>query len=719
VRFEIDGFEVDFLAVEALDEQHRQVRTVLFDIDALGPAFDELNHLFLEGEGAPSVAFLSTWVTMTSALNSGDADAFTAAVPDHIRIVDHRPMGWPEMDRQQFIELMTAPDAMGRGITGMREIHRFSESGTVATGFTFVDSADAIAEPGWQYVILSTLDVGAIVAEFFAVDDLGPVLARFDELSGAVEPGEHEAWNDADRLARRLMELFADRSSDDWLDMLDPQTVAEERDPLLRATLVGPDGHRAAWTLDDGDRQLLSSVETIAVRGDRLALHRWQLHVDDGAFSWDVLRLTHWNDRDLVDQSIGFAGDDLWAALAELDRLANEEIGDSFVGDIYRMFSHAGRVLLAGDVDGYLAFAHPSFVMVDHRRIGWPELDIEGMRPRLESIVGMPGDVFMILERIVESEASWAACWVQRLVFQFPDGSEQSQRSIMVLAFDLDSGLMGRIDQFEEDRLVDALERLDELIAECGEVLVNRASCCWGAAHGLRRAGRPDLIAVPLGDNAVFVDERSNVMEPAVVEQRRLLAVRGELLALVEIRGRRADDAAIHSFAVEEIDEHGRLRSMTTFAADKTGLTGAANLLEQRSEEIAGSSSVLTAGAAWNRAHRARDADAMMAVLRPDLLLIDHRPLAFPTLDRDAVVALVSEQPEAHHGVLLTERIVVVSDRGLVSRGSQWQFGTDDQMTTLIPAYYVVTVRDGRIDRMELFPDDDPVPAIERLDELT
>ena len=249
VRFEIDGFEIDFLAVEALDEQHRQARTVLFDVDELGPAFDELNRQFIEGEGAASVAFLLGWVTMTSALNRGDTDAFTAAVPEQIRIIDHRPMGWPEMDHDQFIELMTAPEAMGRGITGIREIHRFSELGAVATGFTFVDSADAMAEPGWRYVLMPTLDVdGAIVAEFFAADDLGTVLARFDELTSAVDTSEHEPWNEADRLARRLMELFDDRSSDAWIDMLDPQIVAEDRDPLLRSTLVGREAHRAAWT---------------------------------------------------------------------------------------------------------------------------------------------------------------------------------------------------------------------------------------------------------------------------------------------------------------------------------------------------------------------------------------------------------------------------------------------------------------------------------------
>lgn len=34
-------------------------------------------------------------------------------------------------------------------------------------------------------------------------------------------------------------------------------------------------------------------------------------------------------------------------------------------------------------------------------------------------------------------------------------------------------------------------------------------------------------------------------------------------------------------------------------------------------------------------------------------------------------------------------------------------------------SYCVVTVRDGRVDRFEFFPDDDPVPAIARLEELT
>ncbi len=174
----------------------------------------------------------------------------------------------------------------------------------------------------------------------------------------------------------------------------------------------------------------------------------------------------------------------------------------------------------------------------------------------------------------------------------------------------------------------------------------------------------PDLIVGTLGVDGVFVDERGDVMEPIVVEQRRLLALRCELLALVEFRGDRADGQLTHSFV------------------------------------------------AWCRAHRARYVDGMIAALQPDLLMIDHRPLGWPEIDRYAIVSLVREQPDVEHGVLLAERIVAVNDGGLVNRGSQWQFGADTQLTMLIWAYYVVIVRDGRIGPFEGFPDDDPAPAI-------
>ena len=46
--------------------------------------------------------------------------------------------------------------------------------------------------------------------------------------------------------------LFADQCSDAWLDMLDPDIVAEDRDPLLGSTLVGREAYRAG--VDTGHR---------------------------------------------------------------------------------------------------------------------------------------------------------------------------------------------------------------------------------------------------------------------------------------------------------------------------------------------------------------------------------------------------------------------------------------------------------------------------------
>jgi hypothetical protein len=504
--------------------------------------------------------------------------------------------------------------------------------------------------------------------------------------------------------------------------VLDPEIVAEDRAPLIGSTLIGREAHRTAWTRDIGERQLLSSVETIAVRGDRLALHRWRLSVDDGALGWDLLRVSHWNDRNMVDRSVGFAAHDLTDALAELDRLFLEEHETSHVGDAFRVFRQASATLAAGDIDGYLAFLGTSAVMVDHRRLGWPELDLNTLRPRLESIVNMPGDVSLLLERYLRIDPTWAACWVQSIVFHLPDGVEQVQRSVMAMVVDPDDGRGSRTEQFEEDRIADALARLDEMVTERGDVLVNRAWMCWGTANAMRRAGRADLVVDSFGADAVFIDERGHepvVTEPVVGEQRRLLAVRDELLVLAELHGRGADGQPLHVFTVEEIDVRGRLRSMTVFPADKAGLIDAANLLDQRWLEIASSPVVLTAFAAWNRAHRTCDVEGMIAALQPGMLMVDRRPLGFPTLDRDAVVSMVGERPDAEHGVLLADRIVAVNDRGLVAPGRQWQFGADNQMTMLIPAYYVIIVRDGRIDRIEAFPDDDPAPAIARLEALT
>ena len=353
-----------------------------------------------------------------------------------------------------------------------------------------------------------------------------------------------------------------------------------------------------------------------------------------------MLRVTHWNDRDLADRSVGFAADDLPAGIAELDRLYLEEVSTSHEGDAFRVFSRAAAALAAGDIDGYLAFSGPSTVMVDHRRLGWPELDLDTLRPRLESIVNMPGDFSFLLERYLRIDPTWAACWVQSIVFHLPDGAEQVQRSVMAMVIDFDGIQGNRTEQFEEDHIVDALARLDEMVAERGEVLVNHAWTCWGAALALLRAGRPDLIVDPLGDDAEFIDEHGNVVDSVVVDNRRLLAVRGELLALVEIHGRRADGQRTHSFSVDEIDEHGRLRSMTMFPAEKAGLIGAANLLDVQWMDIDGSR-VVKATLAWDRAHRARDVDGLTAGLHPDVLLIDHRPLGFPPLDRNEIVSLI------------------------------------------------------------------------------
>lgn len=121
-------------------------------------------------------------------------------------------------------------------------------------------------------------------------------MARIDD---ALEPA-----NEAERLTRRFVELFTAGEREAWLGLLAPNQ--ETRDRTTNA--------------------MSSVVETIAVRGDHLALVRWRAISGSGR-EWDSLHLARWNSDGLNVLNVIFPADQLDEALAELDRLAGEPGG--------------------------------------------------------------------------------------------------------------------------------------------------------------------------------------------------------------------------------------------------------------------------------------------------------------------------------------------------------------------------------------------------------
>lgn len=137
------------------------------------------------------------------------------------------------------------------------------------------------------------------------------------------EPGNH-----ADRLARRFIELFTAGEREDWLLMLSPDQVTMDRRPLVGIDTTGVDELAEAYPRDRNTRALSSTVDTIAVRGDAFALVRWRAISGSGR-EWDSFHLTRWNADGLNVLNIIFPSDQLDEALAGLESLYAESLGES------------------------------------------------------------------------------------------------------------------------------------------------------------------------------------------------------------------------------------------------------------------------------------------------------------------------------------------------------------------------------------------------------
>lgn len=129
-----------------------------------------------------------------------------------------------------------------------------------------------------------------------------------------------ERTNDADRLSRRFAELFTAGDRDEWLAMLSPDQVTNDRRPVIGIDTAGVDELANLYPRDRDTNPMSSTIETVAVRGESFALIRWRA-VSGSGREWDALHLTRWSASGLNLQNVIFPVEQLDEAIAELDRL--------------------------------------------------------------------------------------------------------------------------------------------------------------------------------------------------------------------------------------------------------------------------------------------------------------------------------------------------------------------------------------------------------------
>lgn len=477
------------------------------------------------------------------------------------------------------------------------------------------------------------------------------------------------------------------------------------------------------------DRTVDVHHETMASRGEHLVLHRVTIGERDGNASREMLTINRVDAEGRHDLRIALDSHDLSVGLEELRRLYLDEVRGSPAEAPCRDLQRFGNHLRDGRYDLAQSVAHPDYRIVDHRELGWPELDFDGLGDRLGSFAALRGELALFISRFHRLEPAgrvWG--FTQRLTSQ--DGADQESRGIMVDVVDAATGLGIRSEQFDAHELDRALARYDEMAAEVwSDEVSNMASRTCGAANLWARERRADFVAEWLapdvaihdatGDVLVVGSERLADLDLARshgigVEQRRVMAVRGERLSLVELLDA---VAGFHRIAVEELDEEGAIARIVHFDLD--ALDAAFERLHRLySSTIGGAvADVAVAATEFASAALAGDGPALTPLLSKDFRAVDHREFGFEESDRAGYIAAV-ETVASLPGSLVTNEILRLTEEGVVSTGSMWVISDGGDLTEAFPAIRLMMYADDRFWRVERFEIDDRDAALARFDEL-
>ena len=647
------------LVVHEIDHEAHITRQAVFGPTDLRAAIDVLRD-WSRPDGLTADTLGVRW---ERALLDLDPDTVAELTTDDFETVDHHPLSLLNMSRDEFLELQRRADPDGAGFDFAACIHRSSDHGFVTSNS--VNSPFSANGTGHEHPLVVGLFRNGKVwrQESYPQDRLDDAIARYEQHVREVTGGgaDHDGpTNRADRLRRERL---------------------------------------------DADGVSASGVQTLAVRGDDLALH----YVDaDGP----RIDLTQWGDDQLLEHAT-YTPDQFDDALADLDerhlqRLHPVEAARlAFIAGFWRAFAK-------GDIGEYAPRA--AYDTVDHRPLGWAA--DHSFDDRLLTGVG---DLTWVDQ--IHHLDDGLVCNTRTTV-RGGLGSVLTQRQINLIDHVPRNGRR-RTEFFDVDDLDAALERRRQWMAERADqpVASNDAFIVDELADDVARnlpldrfmtLLAPDFEAT-LADGRTInrADLEAGRATPADLGYgsgvRDLFATRFDDLAVIEIV---SDDGTPH-WAVVELDGDRLLRRRSTFDARRD----AGVLLDQatvRSLQL-----TATAGARtlfdFGRSLRESDVDAAIELLAPDLIVVDHRPIGLGTMDRDGYAASV--RSAMSFGSTTFTRSFRQADGTALSAARTYYPGAGGGVDFVDTATLLVT--DGEhVTRIEHFDPDDMAAAVARYDEL-
>jgi hypothetical protein len=746
-----EGTESSCLSLAEVDGGGTMVACTLYGEDQLAQAIAELDARYLVGEGAEhpqAAATISTW----AAAGAGEWDGYLEWCAPDFRLIDHRSLAWPELDREGFVDLLrVTADAVPDMVQVLRKV--FIGPGVNLT----ISDAFGTAEGGhfeWVAYGVNQVDEHGRLhrLELFDENDWGAALARFDELSGAAARASGaddgpQIENAATRLNDRFFALTDQGRMDEAYALIAEGYERIDRRQTVAAPLMqGPEGYQAVL---EASREVgfdSFRVTPLAVRGDRLALSQAVVATVNGfEMTFLVVDEVGIDGRSIC--TVYFDEDDVSSAQRELDDryLTGEGAADA---EMIRAAASVDHAFLR-DPDAVPALCATDFTFDDHRHVFYGQGgadDVVAIR-RASPDAHVARTVVVNRTILVEGRVLLTA---QDLHREDPDGGDYRWRYSILVAFD-DEMLLRRLEWFDEYDWHAALARLHELAADPASDerrprIENRATRLMDRFPELARARRFDEMADLLAEGYVRVDHRGGLPAPTshgpadFVELIKAtvdvgfdeicntpLAGRGERLALSRVDVRAADGRELVFLQVHEWDG-----SKLVYAAhyDEDDLEAAVAELDARfiageaaEQELSGRSNPRTPEIENTSTRVLRDLwaaaidrrwDDVGARLAPQIDRIDHRSGV--------------SSPPTHGAAAYLEVLHAAFDRGEVERVDLVPLAVRGQRLSLnrlvshaqgfeIAMLMVVELDDrGQISRLAVHDDDDLPVAIMALD---
>jgi hypothetical protein len=717
-----DGFDVSMLGLGEVDTDGRPLAVITFDADDLAAAIDELDMRYLAGEGAAYAEQLRIASAHSAALFARDWDAAAATMADDFVAVDHRGL-WPELDKDGHLARAQSLYDQAPDTSVVSRSYQFAGPVVLATNDVRGTGDQGDAYTYTYHLVAVTNEAGQGTRfEYFDEHDFHAAVARLDELSRA-DSRIPRIENTATRSMEQFPVLARTRRFDAMTDLIAENYLrVDHRRGVPAPTAHGPDDfvEMIRATLEVGFDDIRNTP--VAVRGERVALSRVDVHASDGR-EISFLQVHEWDNSKLV-YAAHFDEDDLDAAMDELAAryAAGEGAAHANLIEVNRAWI---RALNSHDHEAVRTLAAPDFEYIDHRPFGAPSLDLDSFIEWQEGYRDIDNVVVVVDMRFRDQVSLTTVLNRARDV----DGGEILWPFYMVGVSDPD-GRARVAEAFAAEDGDAALARFDELAAGAVDArhpsIENAATRIVPRATSLYEAGRRDDTAALFAESFRRIDRRTTVSFPEMGKNEYLewhqsayeqfdtitfqpLAVRGEHLCLLRVVMARDGFESVFGMLVQ-LDDEGLIAEYVSF--DEADLAVAQDELDDRfiAGEGAPYASLLRAGKALAGAYVAKDTAAVARLRAPGFTFIDHRRFgwdgpdtlaAFDDLDESFLVTKYLVRSNA--------MLASVVNRGVDPRGNDAEW-----------LLHIVTAVDGenRFSSTDWYDAEDWNAALARFDEL-